>query len=242
MSAYGRNETLTLTVQLAVLTPTENDLTKHEKRMTSHSRVIVLDSSRTADMATFTSLLPPDSELEPNDLVFVLPYHTFNRDTSLPAPSSKSEAFFPPLDRSVPIIEALKGTAFVEFPTVHVYPLAIWEASRNDGRVVVMPLLAVLDETNGMGRFGRKGEMRERDDGYKRVRREEPPAAVSSVPASTIAPVPAVPMYTATSLPVRFVAVPPLAARPISLGLGLADYGSDDEEEEADDVLGGDGE
>jgi len=238
--ANGRNETLTLTIQFAIHTSTDDG--QLEKRTVNHSRVVVSSTSANGSSATLESLLPDDMDLPKDDQIFALPYHNPNHDASSVAPS-KAEAFFPLLDGKSAIIDVLKGTAFVEYPTVHVYPRNTWEGLCAMSRAVIMPLLDETDASSGYGYggFGGKREPRERDDGWKRVKRDD---TTSTAPAvTTTAPSPLsqamFPPAQTSAMP-RPVAVP--VVRPVSLGLGLADYGSDDDEDEADDVLGDGGE
>lgn len=225
---------MTLTIQLAISTPSEEDRTKFDKKMVNHSRVIVFSPTSSTTLATLESLLPTDMNLQLDGLIFALPYHTINRDAPSPIAPAKGETFFPPLEPKIAIVDALKGTAFVEFPTVHVYSKEEWEALRAESRITIMPLSTDTEMPNASGG---KREMRERDDGWKRVRREgavgETATADTTNVAATVAPIPpAVAIAQAQTAPTP-------VARPISLGLGLADYGSDDEEDEAEDVLGG---
>ncbi|KAL1408520.1 Box C/D snoRNA accumulation [Vanrija albida] len=128
----------------------------------THPRVAVLPTG-----ATLASLLPESLDTE---VVFALPYHVPRRRSDL-ASSKSRRAFFPPLDGAAALSTALKGTAFVEFPVVHVFAADTWAAAVTSGEVAVMPL---LESTK------RKAEAD--DGGSKRAKVDDavPPAAAAT--------------------------------------------------------------
>ncbi|TXT15884.1 hypothetical protein VHUM_00387 [Vanrija humicola] len=132
----------------------------------THPRVAVLPTS-----TTLASLVPEGLGA---DLVFALPYHVPRRRSDT-APAPKTRAFFPPLDGAAPLSTALKGTAFVEFPVVHVFAASAWKSALDSGDLVVMPL---LESTK------RKAEA---DDGESKRAKVEA-AESSSAPAAPAPP------------------------------------------------------
>ncbi|WOO77916.1 Box C/D snoRNA protein 1 [Vanrija pseudolonga] len=133
----------------------------------THPRVAVLPTS-----TTLASLVP---ESLGGELVYALPYHVPRRRGDMAPAAPKTRAFFPPLDGAAPLSTALKGTAFVEFPIVHVFAADAWQAALDSGETIVMPL---LESTK------RKAEV---DDGEnKRAKLDSAPAAAAA-PAPTTA-------------------------------------------------------
>lgn len=79
-------------------------------------------------------------DLRSKDMVFVMPYHIpRRRQSELPLPSAR--AFFPPLPASSGLDTALHGTAFIEYPVIHVYARDEWDRAMRAGTVVVMASL-----------------------------------------------------------------------------------------------------
>lgn len=77
-------------------------------------------------------------ELRATDLVFAMPYHVpRRRQADLAQP--RGRAYFPPLPASVGLDTALHGTAFIEYPAIHVYARDEWDRSVRSGAVLVMP-------------------------------------------------------------------------------------------------------
>lgn len=55
-------------------------------------------------------------------------------------PSLPVARFYPPFPATAPLESALRGTSFVEYPTIHVFLRPHWDQLLADGRVVVVPL------------------------------------------------------------------------------------------------------
>lgn len=105
---------------------------------------------------TLASLLPTSSAA---DHVLALPFHpSSNHPTPIDILLRKPRPrlFFPPLTLDVMLQDAFRGMSWVEFPTLHVYSRANWEASVARGEVaIVQPLLPT------------RGEKRKEDHGYQ---------------------------------------------------------------------------
>ncbi|CAK9780605.1 hypothetical protein CC85DRAFT_312920 [Cutaneotrichosporon oleaginosum] len=86
--------------------------------------------------ATLASLLP--EALRTTDVVYAMPYHIPRRRSAELRPPGRG-AYFPPLPGSKGLDVALHGTAFVEFPVVHVFARDEWEHALRYGMVRVMP-------------------------------------------------------------------------------------------------------
>lgn len=107
-----------------------------EQQNITHPRVSVLP--RSVPPATLNSLLPEDL-LAKNPILALPYYYPRSRDTPDPTPPSRSAKYFPPLDGSKPIDQALNGTAYVEFPTIRVFDRTEWLGKLGNGEVSVVP-------------------------------------------------------------------------------------------------------
>ena len=206
--ANARTETLYLTVQVSVPREmVEPDKTGH--KVFTHSRVAV-PPAKSGGGSTLAALLPPEmADFSVDTLVFAMPYHSLDREELAP----KGDKYFPPMDPNVRLIDALRGTAFVEHPTIHVLKKDEWVDRLRKGAVVEMPLA-----NRDLPITSRAGEKRKMDwvD-------ESTPALSASSPAIPVPTLPAKPSFAVSAAPVR--------AAPGGLGMGLVDYGSDEDEE-----------
>lgn len=105
-------------------------------------------SKSKAALPTLSSLLPPLlPHLSTDQIVCVLPFHPSPaRPTPDAAPATPSgpipingpirgKAYFVPLDPTVPLAQALRGTAYVEFPTIHIHTKKTWVDWKGKGKV-----------------------------------------------------------------------------------------------------------
>ena len=123
--------TLQLSVPRSIIAGEEGEGVK----TINHSR-LALASHSTEPTSPLRACLPELKEgVDVNSLVFALAYHTLEFQASLP----KGNRFFPLLNPSLTPAEALKGTAFVEFPTIQVMPKSDWEDKVSKGEVVILP-------------------------------------------------------------------------------------------------------
>lgn len=107
-----------------------------EQQTVTHPRVSVLP--RSTPPATLNSLLPPD--VLAKQPILALPYYyPRSRESPDPTPPSRATKYFTPLDGSLPIDQALNGTAFVEFPTVRVFERTEWLGKLGNGEGMVVP-------------------------------------------------------------------------------------------------------
>ena len=111
-----------------------------QAKLITHARILVSEAKPSSDPATLRSLLPPD--LQPNDLVFLLPVPA-SRLIEGSSPLPGAQHYFPPLDPPTPILDALNGTVFVEFPTVTILPRSRWDELLQSGRARIVPKLDV---------------------------------------------------------------------------------------------------
>lgn len=158
-----------MTIQLAVppnlLDPSASHSTSltesADPKIITHTRVLI-STNQSPTLPTLTSLLPPpldnSSQPKPNTdtgsrIIAALPFHP---SLSNPTPieillrKPRPRLFFPPLSLSEPLAQVLRGTSFVEFPTVHIWSRDDWETALRDGSVAVVPP-AVVDQ-RGMKR------------------------------------------------------------------------------------------
>jgi hypothetical protein len=83
---------------------------------------------------------PPADPSVTAGLVFAMPvYQPSGVPLSSPTPSTskRGQRFYPPFSPTEPLESVLKGTSFLEFPTVHVFLREDWERRVADGEVVV---------------------------------------------------------------------------------------------------------
>ncbi|ORX37143.1 hypothetical protein BD324DRAFT_650751 [Kockovaella imperatae] len=113
---------------------------------------------------SLSALLPPDLAAR-SDLAFAIsvPASYIHED---PDSYHGSKLYFPTLDASVPILEALRGIVFLEYPTITIMSRSSWDAQVQDGRVKVLPLLQV--------------STRFHDNAYKRKRGDEDTTTTSA--------------------------------------------------------------
>lgn len=111
--------------------------------------------------------------------------------------------FYPPLDPEISIVDALKGTRYVEFPVISVFETQEWEGKVKRGEFLVVPL------------SGQYASLVTPSVGSLRRISDSPAAPLQSSPPNPTQP----PKSSAPALN-------PLAP----LGLGLGEYGSDDDE------------
>ncbi|KAK8865814.1 hypothetical protein IAR55_000961 [Kwoniella newhampshirensis] len=151
-----RTQQLHLTVHISVpLSPFDSTSATTTDKVTAHSRVLFAASDSTP-LPTLSSLLPPPVNETLSGLISALPFHS---TPSCPAPDHTpgQKLFYPPLDASKPLAEVLRGTAWVEFPVIHVMTKKFWETSLDNGTVKVVPLS--------------QGRMQTRDSGWGAKRR-----------------------------------------------------------------------
>jgi hypothetical protein len=90
--------------------------------------------------------------------------------TTLTQPNqSRSKLYFPPLDATKPLAAVLKGTAWVEFPILHVIPQTEWEEGMKAGKIVLVPL-AEPRGRDDMRAEKRPGEVEAQEGGTKKVK------------------------------------------------------------------------
>jgi len=186
----------------------EPDKTGHKS--ITHSRVAVPPIATGGDSTLAALLLPEMADVNVDTLVFAMPYHSLDREEVAP----KGEKYFPPMNPNIPLIDAFRGTAFVEHPTIHVMKKEVWAERLRKGEVVEMPL-AIRDAPDN-SRTGEKRKADRVEDAA--VQATRPPTSAPSLPAK----------------PVASVKTEPAPALPVALGLGLGDYGSDEDEDEND--------
>ncbi|KAI9634798.1 uncharacterized protein MKK02DRAFT_27942 [Dioszegia hungarica] len=150
--------TVNLTVQLSIPQPllppdkpdsTEADFPKrlgtevidhNTPKLFTHTRVLF--AHPTQPLPNLHSLLPP-LMLTASDIVFLLPFFPSPARPAPPVEDTASRAarlFFPPLDPELPFADVFRGTAWVEFPTVHIMSKVDWERGLKKGEVGVVPL------------------------------------------------------------------------------------------------------
>ena len=134
---HDSTRTMWLTIQLVmpVALPRPMDPISTETRTVRHSRVLIVSPDE-KHLPTLASLLPPPLSAEA--IVFVLPFH--QAQTQPPPAKPPGKAFFPPLAPTRPLEHALKGTAWVEFPIIHVIPLVEWDEAVHKGEITIMSL------------------------------------------------------------------------------------------------------
>lgn len=67
-----------------------------------------------------------------------MPYHVPRRLPPAPPAPRGVTRYFSPLDLSATLDRAFEGTAFVEFPQIHVYTTAEWQGEVGNGRIAVI--------------------------------------------------------------------------------------------------------
>lgn len=203
-----RHKTLRLTVQLQLM---DSLKPANGSAMVNHPRLAFPPQS--GEPATLHSLLPVNMR-ERAGLIFALPYHNPQHMELSSIPGG--QRFFPPLSPDVPVIDALRGTSFVEFPTIRVYAKAEWDDKQRRGEVVVLPLLQPAAPIS---------------DSPKKFKDQTtlPDASTNNAVGQGASPlVHTPPIYHAveTKTPTTMAPAP-------TLGLGLGNYDSDEEDEDA---------
>ncbi|CAD6579500.1 MAG: hypothetical protein TREMPRED_002509 [Tremellales sp. Tagirdzhanova-0007] len=148
---------LTIQLVISVALPRPTNPNTAETRTVRHSRVLLV-SPEEKSLPTLDSLLPPSLSTE--TVIFALPFH--HAHTQPPPTKPPGRAFFPPLAPTIPLEYALKGTAWVEFPIIHVIPRAEWDEAMQKGELTVMSLYEpMLEEPNGRTRDNGWGPKRQ---------------------------------------------------------------------------------
>ncbi|RXK41515.1 hypothetical protein M231_01223 [Tremella mesenterica] len=93
--------------------------------------------------------------------------------TTIPSPP---KMFYPPLDVTIPLRDSLKGTEWLEYPSIHLFDKMDWEEKLKQGEVVIIPVHVEKrekgDSSRGIKRarseddVGGKGDIM-RDGGWK---------------------------------------------------------------------------
>ncbi|WRT63991.1 uncharacterized protein IL334_000918 [Kwoniella shivajii] len=127
--------TIRLSIPAQLLDPSSSSSSSANKSIV-HARVL-LASPKSSSLPTLSDLIsfPPDV----SKVVCVLPFHS---TPSRPAPEHDKgqRLFYPPLEPSLPLAKVLKGTAWVEFPTLEIMEQTKWEEGLNEGVFVMVPL------------------------------------------------------------------------------------------------------
>lgn len=132
-------------------------------RLTTHPRVLF--ASPTESLPSLASLLPPS--LTPEHVVLALPFYPSParrmsdvQTTPAEPGSSRPKLYFPPLDPTKPLAAVLKGTAWVEFPILHVVPKTEWEEGMKGRKIVLVPLAEPRgrDDMRGEKRAGEEAQ------------------------------------------------------------------------------------
>ncbi len=161
----NRTQTLHLTVQLSV---PPNLLKLEDKaalgpKLISHPRVHFAHPDQTS-LPTLASLLPP--HLKVADIILALPFD-FSAIRHTPPSfydNPRAKFFYPVLDTAKSVAENLRGTLWVEFPTIRVISRKEWEGMlrvKGVERVIFVPFAEGVTETGGAGTGGRT-----RDSGW----------------------------------------------------------------------------
>ncbi|ORY31856.1 hypothetical protein BCR39DRAFT_558040 [Naematelia encephala] len=162
-SGYNaKNQTIHLTVQIVVPKDLLPEQEADEPKTITQHRVLFSHSDVTI-LPKLSSLLSPDLA---EDAILLLPFHPSPaRPTPDDLPDQHPRLYFPPLDTNQTLSEALRGTAFVEFPAIHLISKKAWEESVSGGRVRIVPLA----EPRSGGDMGRQ-----RDSGWGNKRKGGP--------------------------------------------------------------------
>ncbi|OCF33303.1 hypothetical protein I316_05044 [Kwoniella heveanensis BCC8398] len=120
----------------------------------NHTRVLFASNNSTSTtLPTITSLLP--KELASTPIVLLLPFHSTPSQLA-PEHTSGQQLFYPPLDPFKALNEALKGTAWIEFPVIQVMERERWEDGSQKGDMAVVPLIEPLVSVRDAGWGKRK--------------------------------------------------------------------------------------
>lgn len=132
--ADARTQTLYLTIQLVL----PKELAGGDEAKTIHHSRLAFSAS--SNLHTLHSLSPKD--MDTGNLVYALPYHRVDRDDerSMAVLKPGASHFFPPLTPTISIADALRGTAYIEFPTIRVFEKRVWDEKIGKGEIVVHPL------------------------------------------------------------------------------------------------------
>jgi hypothetical protein len=213
----NRNQTLHLTIQLTIPPHLLEGDTHDASRPRIHTRVLAVSSKPDEELPTLSSLLPT-STIPSLNLIFALPFHpTSNHPLPEAAAATGCRPYYPLLPPDQPLIDVLKGTAFVEFPSIEVLERDTWEERLKLGKITVVP----VNITTGLGRG--------RDDGWGKRRRQDGGKDKDGVDVESVGPEKRVKLDIALSK----VGAPMPMTNPSTL-LGLIAYGSDNSDDEVD--------
>ncbi|WVQ97127.1 hypothetical protein IAU59_004237 [Kwoniella sp. CBS 9459] len=150
-----KSQQLYLTVHLSIPSNLLESETSTESHKTiNHQRVLFASSSpASTGLPTLSSLLP--ETLDPTSVVLLLPFHS---TPSQPAPehTTNQKLFYPPLDSSKTLNDAMRGTAWVEFPVIQIMQRSEWEDGLKKGDIVVVPLVEPMVSVRDSGWGKRK--------------------------------------------------------------------------------------
>jgi hypothetical protein len=200
---------------------------------------------------------PTDSTLE-DALVYTmqvyqpsgipLPAPTTPASSSI-IPSTGSQRFYPPFSATDPLESALRGSSFLEFPTIYVFLRTHWDQLVKEGAVTVVPLPRAPGPDNAEKKESavRQGEMGGSDTPNKKARIDNGDAPVHIGELATEETPVEPPLTTETSITNTSATITPphLKTQPIvetgaegvqvqqvaTSGLAL-DYGTESEEGE----------
>ncbi|WWD18001.1 hypothetical protein CI109_102448 [Kwoniella shandongensis] len=177
--------TLHLSISQQLLDPTSADTST---KTISHNRVLFAASEPTT-MPILSSFLPPSLVDTTSDLVFAMPFHS---TPSRPAPDHApgQKLFYPPLDSAKSFAEVLRGTAWVEFPVIHVMKRSDWESSIEKGTVGIVPVSQGSMQTrdSGWGAKRRVQVVEEREDEEDSTKRARTMATALNIPGPASVP------------------------------------------------------
>lgn len=181
--------------------------TSTSPRLYLHPRTLLTDPKKNP-LPTLRSLLPPLITPSP-DIIYLLPFFPSPaRPAPIPtdeAPSSRpSKLFFPPLNPDLPLVDIFKGTAWVEFPTIHIMSEANWKTGLGEGKYGIVELAQPRKRGLEGGEEGVTPKQwgGERDSGWgKRGPKESPavPAKKAKVAVPTTAALGALGAYASDS-------------------------------------------
>ncbi|WVW82112.1 hypothetical protein I302_104117 [Kwoniella bestiolae CBS 10118] len=145
--------TIHLNVPSHLLDPSS---TSSDPKTLTHPRLLFTSPSTSKPLATLSSLITPSPSTK---VVYLLP---FQSTPSRPAPghTKGQKLFYPPLNPSKSVAEALGGTAWVEFPVIEIMEKTRWNEGVEKGEYMVVPLseplISLKDRTRDSGWGKRK--------------------------------------------------------------------------------------
>ncbi|WVF70768.1 hypothetical protein IAT40_005562 [Kwoniella sp. CBS 6097] len=150
-----KSQQLYLTMHLQIPTHLlDADSSSDSLKNVNHQRVLFASPASTSTaLPTLVSLLP--ETIDANSIVTLLSFHSM---PSQPAPEHAlgQKLFYPPLDPSKTLNEALRGTAWVEFPVIQIMERTKWEEGLKQGDMVVVPLVEPMLSVRDAGWGKRK--------------------------------------------------------------------------------------